>query len=187
MGSKISTSPEIGIVGETSNFDRLGPLIGWLIDTNVVAELIRPRCAPQVMAWVTAQTETTLHLSILTIAEYDKGIANLPEHDHRTVSYSNKRDQVSARFEGRTLPVSNAIVRRWGQISGRVRRDTGHSPEVVDTLLAATALEHDLYLVTRNTRDVQNTGAALFNPWESDPRDFPIIARPRRRRIIDVA
>ena len=67
-------------------------------------------------------------------------------------------------------------MRRWGVISGTVRRETGHPPPVIDTLLAATALEHDLYLVTRNVRDVGQSGAALFNPWEDDlsaPPSFP--------------
>jgi predicted nucleic acid-binding protein len=77
------------------------------------------------------------------------------------------------------LPVSDAIVRRWGTISGTVRRDTGHPPPVIDTLLAATALDHDLYLATRNVR---YSGAAVFNPWEDDPSTFLVITRQRRRR-----
>ena len=72
------------------------------------------------------------------------------------------------------LPVSDAVVLRWGAISGRVSRDTGHPPPVVDTLLAATALENDLYLVTRNIADVRHSGAALFNPWSDDPQAFPL-------------
>jgi predicted nucleic acid-binding protein len=67
------------------------------------------------------------------------------------------------------------VVLRWGAISGRVRRETGHPPPVIDTLLAATALEHDLYLVTRNVADVQHSGAALFNPWKDDPGAGPLL------------
>ncbi len=73
-------------------------------------------------------------------------------------------------------------MRRWGTISGTVRRDTGHPPPVIDTLLAATALHHDFYLVTRNVRDVRHSGAAVFNPWEDDPSAFSVIPSQRRRR-----
>jgi predicted nucleic acid-binding protein len=121
-------------------------------------------------------------LSILTIAEYDKGIANLPDGDPRRVAYMTARDRLAARFAARLLPVSDAIVRRRGVISGTVRRGTGHPPPVLDTLLAATALAHDLYVATRNIRDMRHSGAVLFNPWEDDTAGFPILQRPLRRR-----
>jgi predicted nucleic acid-binding protein len=56
-----------------------------------------------------------------------------------------------------------------------MRRQTGHSPSVIDTLLAATAMEHELFLVTRNTKDVQHSGPAIFNPWEDDSEEFPLV------------
>jgi predicted nucleic acid-binding protein len=157
-------------------------LIGWLLDTNVIAELIAPRGSPVVKAWAAAQDEAHFYLSILTIGEYDKGIANLADDDARRAVYMTSRDRLALRFEGRLLPVSDQVIRRWGTISGRVRRDTGHPPPVIDTLLAATALEHDVYLVTRNTRDVQHCGAVVFNPWEDDPSGFPLLPRQRRSR-----
>ncbi len=157
-------------------------MIGWLLDTNVTAELIRPGGSARVKAWAAGQDEAMLHLSILTIAEYDKGIANLPDGDPRRPVYITTRDSLAARFAARLLPVSDAIVRRWGAISGTVRRDTGHPPPVIDTLLAATALDNDLYLVTRNVRDVRHSGAAVFNPWDDDPSAFPVIPGQRRPR-----
>ncbi len=160
-------------------------MIGWLLDTNVTAEIISAGGSARVKEWATKQHETTLYLSILTIAEYEKGIANLPDGDPRRAVYMTTRDSLAARFATRLLPASDVIVRRWGVISGTVKRDTGHPPPVIDTLLAATALEHDLYLVTRNIRDVRHSGAALFNPWEDDPAAFPILLRPRRRRAPD--
>lgn len=157
-------------------------MIGWLLDTNVTAEIISAGGSARVKAWAASQDEATLHLSILTIAEYDKGIANLPDGDPRRPIYMTTRDSLAARFAARLLSVSDPVVRRWGTISGTVRRDTGHPPPVIDTLLAATALEHDLYLATRNVRDVRHSGAAVFNPWEDDPSVFPVLPRQRRRR-----
>lgn len=158
-------------------------MIGWLLDTNVIAELIRPGCSLRVKAWAMGQPEVTLYLSILTIGEYDKGIANLADDDDRKPGYAVARDALADRFADRLLPVANPIIRRWGALSGTIRRGTGHPPPVIDTLLAATALEHDLYLVTRNVRDMAHTGAAVFNPWEDDPGSFPIRIARRRRRI----
>jgi predicted nucleic acid-binding protein len=155
-------------------------VIGWLLDTNVIAEIISPRGESRVKAWVGTQDERTLHLSVLTLGEYEKGIHNLPEDDSRRPLYMNTRDALEARFADRLLSISNPVVRRWGAISGAVRRRTGHPPPVIDTLLAATAIEHDLYLVTRNVRDVRHSGAAVFDPWSDDPASAPI--QPGRRR-----
>jgi predicted nucleic acid-binding protein len=157
-------------------------LIGFLLDTNVIAELIRAGGSIRVKQWAAAQDEATLYLSILTIAEYDKGIANLAEDEPRRHIYSAARDRLAERFDARLLAVSDAIVRRWGAISGRVKRACGHAPPVIDTLLAATALEHDLYLVTRNVRDVQASGAAMFNPWDDDGANAAISTRRSARR-----
>lgn len=149
-------------------------MIGWLLDTNVVASLMAAGGAPSVAAWAAGQDEGRLHLSILTLAEIDKGIHQLDADDAARSRYAGTLRALEARFAGRTLALSDAVVRRWGAISGTIRRDTGHPPPVIDTLLAATAIEHDLYLATRNTRDVRLSGAALFNPWEDDPAAFPL-------------
>jgi predicted nucleic acid-binding protein len=159
---------------------------GWLLDTNVIASLSAAAGAPSVKSWASAQEESRMFLSVLTLAEYDKGIHQLPDGDPQRVRHAANRDAIEARFAGRVLPVSDAIVRRWGALAGRIKRDTGHPPSVIDTLLAATAIEGQLYLVTRNTKDVRHTGAAVFNPWEDDAADFLLIdeggfARPTIR------
>jgi predicted nucleic acid-binding protein len=147
-------------------------VIGWLLDTNVIAALINPNGAPSVKSWAATQSEDVLFMSILTLGEYDKGIHNLAvEHAERS-RYIAARDALEARFQGRILSVDDNIVRQWGKISGSVRRRTGHSPSVIDTLLAGTAIENELFLVTRNTKDVQHSGAAIFNPWDDDSSEF---------------
>jgi toxin FitB len=155
-------------------------LIGWLVDTNVIASLIAPGGAPSVKAWARVVEERRLFLSVLTLAEYDKGIANLAGDDPNVPRYIAARDALEARFAGRILSLSDAVVRRWGTISGRVKQETGHPPPVIDTMLAATAIEADLYLVSRNRKDLQHSGAAVFDPWRDDIGAFPL--RPPRRR-----
>jgi toxin FitB len=140
-------------------------LKGWLLDTNVIASLIATGGAPSVKVWASSLEEARLFISVMTLGEYDKGIAKLvPDHRERA-RYAAARDALEARFEGRILSVSDAIVRRWGVLAGNIHRDTGHPPPVIDTLFAATAIEHGLCFVTRNVKDVANTGADIFNPW----------------------
>ncbi|WP_207459627.1 type II toxin-antitoxin system VapC family toxin [Azospirillum sp. SYSU D00513] len=149
-------------------------MIGWLLDTNVIAELVSRRGDPRVLAWAASQRERTFFLSVLTLGEYDKGIHNLAPDDSARTRHSAALAALEQRFADRVLSVNDAVVRRWGRISGEIKRMSGHSPSVVDTLLAATAIEHRLYLVTRNVRHVQGTGAAIFNPWTDDPIDHPL-------------
>jgi len=149
-------------------------LRGWLLDTNVIGSLSAPAGAPSVKAWAKRQDEERFYISVITLAEFDKGIAQLADDDPNRIRYAANRDLIMQRFARRVLPVSDEITHRWGALAGRIKRDTGHPPPVIDTMLAATALEHQLYLVTRNTADVKHTGAAIFNPWEHDPGKFTV-------------
>src|SRR6202162_4723208 len=143
-------------------------MIGWLLDTNVISSLVNPNGAPSVKSWVETQPEDALFISIITLGEYDKGIHNLPNDHPDRSRYIASRDALEARFQGRILSVDDRIVRQWGKISGEVKRLTGHPPSVIDTLLSASAIENDLFLVTRNIKDVKHSGAAIFNPWDDD-------------------
>ncbi|MFP5206424.1 MAG: type II toxin-antitoxin system VapC family toxin [Acidobacteriota bacterium] len=147
---------------------------GWLLDTNIIAEVSGAKPDPKVAKWIESLPEHRLYLSILTIGEYQKGIHNLPLEDKRRSRLQRAVAALEARFAGRVLSVSDQIVLRWGAISGEAKRLTGHSPSVVDSLLGATAIEHNLYLATRNIADVANSGAAVFNPWKDDPEQFSI-------------
>jgi predicted nucleic acid-binding protein len=141
---------------------------GWLLDTNLIAELTKPHGAVRVQDWAGAQNEETLFLSILTLAEYDKGLHHVPLDNRLRPRIAASIAAMEVRFSRRTLMLTEPIVRRWGAISGETKRLTGHAPPVVDTLLAATAIEHDLCLVTRDPRDVRHSGAVLLNPWDGD-------------------
>lgn len=152
-------------------------MIGWLLDTNVIAALINPSGAPSVKSWAASQVEGKMFISILTLAEYNKGIENLADDDQNRYRYAAARDALEERFSERVLSLSDAAVRQWGIISGRVKLRTGHAPSVIDTMLAATAIEHNLYLVTRNVRDTRFSGAAVFDPWTNDAGQFPLSRR----------
>lgn len=154
---------------------------GWLLDTNVVAALINPRGAPSVKAWASSQDEQTFYISVLTLAEYDKGIHNLPgDHEDRP-RYIASRDALAERFGARVLSLDDDTVRRWGRMSGEVKRASGHPPPVIDAMLAATAIERDLYLATRNVKDTKPTGVIVFDPWNDDVKMFPLSPRSERR------
>jgi predicted nucleic acid-binding protein len=150
-------------------------LKGWLLDTNVIAELAGRKCEPRVVAWLEAQPEESLFISVLNLAEYDKGAHNLDPASPLRASVVASLAALETRFRARTLPLTNAIVRRWGAISGDVLRTTGRRVPVIDALFAATAVVHGLYFVTRNVRDVAGTGAAVFNPWQDDPGEYPLL------------
>ncbi|MFQ5774729.1 MAG: type II toxin-antitoxin system VapC family toxin [Kiloniellaceae bacterium] len=149
-------------------------MTGWLLDTNIVSELARPAGNARVVAWAEAQPEERFYISVLTLAEYDKGIANLPSEAPNRPRLEAAVAALEVRFAGRVLALSDHVVRRWGRISGTVKLKIGRSPPVIDTLLAATAIEHDLHLATPNVRGVAESGASVFNPWEDDPARFKI-------------
>jgi predicted nucleic acid-binding protein len=111
-----------------------------------------------------AADEEFLFLSVLTLGEVRKGITTLPDAARKgRLEVWLSRGLVS-RFSGRILGIDHAVADRWGQISGSLAL-RGTPLSVIDGLLAATALHHNLTLVTRNKRDVEFTGAAVFDPW----------------------
>jgi predicted nucleic acid-binding protein len=138
----------------------------WLLDTNVVLELVNPACDPAVRAWFVGENEASFGLSVMTLAEVEQGIAGLPKGDARRPRYEAQRAAIEARFGSHIVQVDLRVARRFGHLSGLLRR-AGCKAPVIDTLLAATAIEHGLVLVTRNTKDVAATGAKLLDPWQS--------------------
>lgn len=148
---------------------------GWLLDTNVISEVCSARPDPQGERWIQSPPEQTLFLSILTIGEYQKGIhIILSPGDRRRPRLQRAAVALEAWFAGRVLSVPDQIVLRWGAMNGEDKPLTGHSPEVTAMLLAATASEHDLHVVTRNVAEVANSCASVFNPRKNNPEEFPV-------------
>lgn len=135
----------------------------YLLDTNVVSELIRPNASPNVSQFVDA-FEDRLHVSVVTFAEIRFGIARM-EHGRRRLAFENWLDQdVPARFGSRILDIEVDIAAAWGELMALSER-RGANLKAMDGLLAATAVARDLTLVTRNTRDFDRLGLRLLDPW----------------------
>lgn len=137
---------------------------GFLLDTNVISELVRPRPNPHVTHWLDATNEDLFALSVLTIGEIRKGIATLTDSPRKLRLEAWLSGGLLPRFDGRVLPIDQTIAERWGEITGSLAM-RGFPLPVIDGLLAATSLHHNLTLVTRNTRDVALTGVRVFDPW----------------------
>jgi predicted nucleic acid-binding protein len=136
---------------------------GFLLDTNVISELLKPRPEPRVIEWMDATDERFLYLSVLTIGELRKGITLLSS-GRRRMSLEMWLDRdLTFRFSRRVLPVDLAVADRWGRISGSEAR---RSPlPVIDGLLAATAVQYDLIFVSRDNEPAARCGVEVFDPW----------------------
>ena len=139
---------------------------GFLVDTNVLSEAVRTKPEPQVLDWIGAADETLLYLSVLTLGEVRKGLALLPQGKRRTRIETWIEVDVQSRFAGRILPISSAVADRWALLAAEAKKK-GRALATIDGLLAATALEHNLTIVTRNVRDFRDTHVLLLNPWDS--------------------
>jgi predicted nucleic acid-binding protein len=137
---------------------------GFLLDTNVLSELIRPRPEPKVAAWMEATEESLFRLSVLTLGEIRKGINSLPGSSRRTALESWLNHDLLIRFADRILDVDQAVADRWGRLAAAAVATKQLLP-VIDGLLAATAIHHNLTLVTCNAKDVALTGVPVINPW----------------------
>lgn len=136
---------------------------GFLLDTNVISELVRPKPDQKVTAWVEATDEHLLYLSVLTLGEIRKGIASLRDAARQVSLEAWLAGDLPVRFANRILGIDQAVADRWGRLAARAT--PGNALPVIDGLLAATAMQHNLTVVTRNTRDFASTGVPLFNPW----------------------
>ena len=133
---------------------------GYLVDTNILSELTRPQPTPQVEAFLRRSTDK-IFVSVFSIGEIHKGIEALPISNKRAeLEYWLDNENIPW-FGERVVPVTLAIAECWGKVSVR-----GRPRPVVDTVLCATALVHQLVVVTRNVKDYGDMGVTILNPWE---------------------
>jgi predicted nucleic acid-binding protein len=138
---------------------------GYLLDTNCISEVVGINPEPRVMAWIEAADESLLYLSVLTLGEIRKGLAALAQGKRRTQLETWLDVELRARFSGKILPVDLPVADRWGWLAATAKR-AGKPLAVIDGLLAATALHHNLTLVSRNTSDFAHLQVPLLNPWQ---------------------
>ena len=140
---------------------------GFLLDTNVVSEFSRRGGPdPRVKQWLEAADTESLYASVLTFGEIRLGIELLTPSKKRTQLEQWLERDLHDWFEGRILPVSEPTANRWGLLCAQAQLK-GRRLSVIDALLAATALQHDLDVVSRNVRDFSVVGLSVVNPWES--------------------
>ena len=134
---------------------------GYLLDTNVVSDLRKgKRANPKVLTWFQTVAEDHLFVSVLVLGEVRRGIERILTSDPAQARVLERwLEGLEAAYVERILPITVAIADRWGRLSA------SDPPSVVDCLMAATALENDLTLVTRNVQDVARTGVRLFDPF----------------------
>ncbi len=139
---------------------------GYLLDTNIPSEMSKPRPDPRVSGWLREANQNNIFLSVITITEIIRGITRHkdPVQQRRLQTWFDL--QIRKWFEFEILPLTQPIAELTGRLIGQ--RDLAGRPLALgDARIAATALEFDLTLVTRNTRDFIDLGLRLINPWET--------------------
>lgn len=132
----------------------------YLLDTNILSELRRSRPDRSVERWYEATSDGDMFLSVMTIGEFRKGLARLRRKDaDRADALDQWLERVLQPYAARILPITPEIATVWGDLN-----DPEPVP-IIDAFLAATAIVHDMVLVTRNVKDFERTGVRLLNPF----------------------
>lgn len=135
----------------------------YLLDTCVLSELVKPAPEPKVVAWVNAQAEDSLFASAITLAELLKGIAKLQDSQRKT-ALTEWVNKIQEEMADRILPFERTTADYWANICAKAEK-SGKPLSAFDSLIAATAMEHGLVIVTRNVRDYESAPVMLINPW----------------------
>ena len=135
--------------------------MSYLVDTNVISELHRRDPNARVLRWIHARRPSSLYLSVLTLGELRKGIDGLTESDKKRKLLDWLEIDLPAYFAGRILPIDVEVSDRWGRLVAKL----GRPLPAIDSLLAATALQHGLTMVTRNLKDFDVPELLVLDPW----------------------
>lgn len=137
---------------------------GFLLDTCVLSEMTKPSPSPNVLNWLAAQNEMELYLCTITLGELKRGIEKLDAGKFQAYLKDWLEQRVIDRFAARTITLDAEVALRWGLLQAQTAK-AGKPMPVIDSLIAATALTHELTLVTRNTKDMDAGEVSLLNPW----------------------
>lgn len=142
-------------------------MTGWLLDTNVLSELRRPKPQEKVVAFVASKPLDLLYVSAVTLAEIRFGIECVADATRRAELNDWLAHKMRPMFEQRVLPVSEDVMFKWRLLVEEGRK-AGHTYSQPDPIIAATALQHGLTAVTRDTREFERARVPVVNPWESE-------------------
>ena len=136
----------------------------YLLDTNVISELVARQPDQAVSTWIEALDQTAVYLSVITIGEIHRGIERLPESAKRDRLRAWLRDDLLVRFADRIVTIDVGVMLAWGSMVARLISE-GRPLSGMDSLIAAQAIHHGYSLVTRNKSDFRGTGVNVMNPW----------------------
>jgi len=137
----------------------------WLLDTNVLSELRRPRPEARVVAFVAGCPLHQLYISVVTLAEIRFGIELIDEPVRRATLYDWLTHRVRPMFAGRILPLSEEVMLKWRLLIEEGRK-SGHTFSQPDLMIAATALHHGLTVVTRDRSEYDYASVPVLDPWD---------------------
>jgi predicted nucleic acid-binding protein len=136
--------------------------MSYLLDTNVLSELVRSKPNVHVLEWFAPIPNESLYISVLTLGEIRKGVDGVKEAKRREKLKRWLEIELPAWFGDRLVPIDGLVADRWG----RLLAEMGRPVPSIDSLIAATALHYDFRLVTRNEVDFIYPGLQVVNPWK---------------------
>ncbi len=136
-----------------------------LLDTCVISEIIKSKPNKNVISWLEKQDESSLFLSVLTFGEIEKGIEKAPDKIRKKKLRLWVEEDLKQRFEGRVLPIDLETTTQWGILQGKAEQ-AGKAMPAIDGLIAVSGLVNNCIVVTRNTSDMEQSTAELFDPWK---------------------
>ena len=136
----------------------------YLLDTCAISELVKKKPSKKVLQWIQGCDEDAIYLSVLTIGEIQKGIAKLADSKRKAKIQQWLDHDLHNRFAGRIIPITEEVATTWGLIMAETEAKGTPLPSI-DSLIAATAIAHNLTVITRNTEDMAGTGVRVLNPW----------------------
>lgn len=138
--------------------------MNYLLDTNVISELVAKQPSSKVLHWLRELDDNQIYLSAITIGELKQGIEKLPDSLRKDTLREWLANDLLVRFSTQILPIDLDVMLTWGQLSALLGKK-GRILPVMDSLMAALALQRHLTLVTRNEGDFKDTGVTIINPW----------------------
>lgn len=138
--------------------------MNYVLDTNVISELVAREPNQQVVEWVDRLDPETVYLSVITIGELRNGIEKLAPSRRKDQLAHWLTNDLLLRFAGKIVDITPRVMLVWGELTGRLERD-GKTMPAIDSLIAASVLAGEFTLVTRNENDFLSAGIPIVNPW----------------------